>query len=49
MYVEKDGIEQFDHTLHCYPDILFRKMKLLAYYRSYWQEDLIEAERSDSS
>lgn len=41
-YVERDGIEKY-HTLDCYPPQLEKKMKLLAYFRSYMQENLIKA------
>ena len=41
-YVERDGIEKY-HTLECYPPVLEKKMKLLAYFRSYMQENLIKA------
>lgn len=41
-YVERDGIEKY-HTLECYPPQLEKKMKLLAYFRSYMQENLIKA------
>ncbi|XP_046453987.1 serine/threonine-protein kinase PLK1-like [Daphnia pulex] len=41
-YVERDGIEKY-HTLDCYPPQMEKKMKLLAYFRSYMQENLIKA------
>ncbi|XP_057378391.1 serine/threonine-protein kinase PLK1-like [Daphnia carinata] len=41
-YVERDGVEKY-HTLDCYPPPLEKKMKLLAYFRSYMQENLIKA------
>jgi len=41
-YVERDGLEQY-HTMDQYPSTLEKKMKLLAYFRSYMQENLIKA------
>lgn len=41
-YVERDGIEQY-HTMERYPAHLEKKMKLLAYFRSYMQENLVKA------
>jgi len=41
-YVERDGMEQY-HTMERYPSHLEKKMKLLAYFRSYMQENLVKA------
>ena len=41
-YVERDGVEQY-HTMERYPPQLEKKMKLLAYFRAYMQENLIKA------
>lgn len=40
--MERDGVEQY-HTIDRYPAQLEKKMKLLAYFRSYMQENLIKA------
>lgn len=40
--MERDGIEQY-HTMERYPAHLEKKMKLLAYFRSYMQENLVKA------
>lgn len=40
--MERDGVEQY-HALDRYPPLLEKKMKLLAYFRSYMQENLIKA------
>jgi len=41
-YVERDGLEHY-HTMERYPAPLEKKMKLLAYFRSYMQENLVKA------
>ena len=41
-YVERDGTEHF-HTTEQFPHTLEKKMKLLNYFRSYMQENLIKA------
>lgn len=39
--MERDGMEQY-HTMERYPTHLEKKMKLLAYFRSYMQENLVK-------
>ena len=41
-YVERDGLEQY-YTMESYPSHMEKKMKLLAYFRSYLQDNLIKA------
>lgn len=41
-YVERDGLEQY-YTMESYPSHMEKKMKLLAYFRSYMQDNLIKA------
>ena len=41
-YIDREGKEEF-YGLSAYPDILYKKVTLLKYFRSYMSEHLLKA------